>query len=85
MRVTVIIADSMVYLDGEARRVVLPPHDANWHALQWDGTRGQVEQIVGGAYAFRSFAVVAPFVEAWAANAPPPPPAPAGLMGSPPA
>lgn len=72
MRVTVIIADSAVYVDGDARRVELPPHDPNWRALQWNGEFGDVEVRVGAAYMVADPAIVEPFVAAWRAAAPSP-------------
>ena len=73
MRVTVIFDDSAVYVDGAARTVTLPAHDANWRAVQWYDTEGDVEQRVGGAFRIADAATVAPFVAAWEAAAPPPP------------
>lgn len=79
MRVTVIFDDSTVYVDGAARRVELPPHDANWRALQWHGEFGDVEVRVGAAYMVTDATIVDPFVAAWEAAAPPPaPPVPPG-------
>lgn len=77
MRVTVIFPDATVYVDGEARHVELPPHNANWRALQWSGDRGDVEVRVGAAFAVNDPAIVEPFVAAWRA-APPAPVAPPG-------
>lgn len=76
MRVTVIFPDSTVYVDGDARRVTMPPCDANWRAIQWYGDRGDVEVSVGAAFAINDFSDVAPFVDAWTAAAPPPVPPP---------
>lgn len=70
MRVTVIPADATVYVDGVARSVSLPPHDANWRALQWDGERGDVEVRVGAGFSVEDWAIVAPFHAAWEAAAP---------------
>jgi hypothetical protein len=72
MRVTVIFPDATVYVDGEARHVALPPHDANWRALQWSDDRGDVEVRVGAAYMITDPAIVEPFVAAWRAVAPAP-------------
>jgi hypothetical protein len=72
MRVTVIFDDSTVYVDGAARRVELPPHDANWRALQWHGEFGDVEVRIGAAYLVTDAAIVEPFVAAWRAAAPTP-------------
>jgi hypothetical protein len=83
MRVTVIFPDNAVYVDGVARVVQMPPHDPNWHALQWDGQRGDVEVRVGAGFSVDDPAVVAPFVAAWEAAAPPAPPAPPVPPGQP--
>ncbi len=72
MRVTVIFADSAVYVDGEARVVDLPPHDANLHAMQWDGERGDVEVRVGPGCVIADQSVIEPFVAAWHMAAPAP-------------
>lgn len=71
MRVTVIFPDATVYVDGDARRVTMPPCDPNWRAIQWYGDRGVVEVCVGAAFAVDDFSVVAPFLAAWEAAAPP--------------
>lgn len=73
MRLTVIFPDATVYVDGVARHVEMPPHDANWRAIQWDGDLGDVEVRVGAGFSIDHFDIVAPFVAAWTAAAPPPP------------
>lgn len=75
MRVTVIFPDATVYVDGVARVVQMPAHDDNWRVIQWYGDRGDVEVCVGAAFAIDDFSVVAPFLAAWEAAAPPPTPA----------
>lgn len=72
MRVTVIFDDATVYVDGDARVVQLPAHDANWRAIQWGGARGDVEVRVGAAFSIDDWALVAPFRAAWEAAAPRP-------------
>lgn len=69
MRVTVIFDDSAVYVDGVARNVTMPEHDANWRAIQWHGAAGDVEVRVGPAFRITDEGVVAPFVAAWEAAA----------------
>jgi len=69
MRVTVIPSDSAVYVDGVSRIVEMPPHDDNWHAIQWDGERGDVEVRVGAGFSVNDISVVAPFIAAWEAAA----------------
>jgi hypothetical protein len=70
MRITVIFPDNSVYVDGSHRYVALPPHDANWRAIQWYDTWGDVEVKMGSPFVVEDFAVVAPFVSAWEEAAP---------------
>ncbi len=74
MRVTIIADDGKVGVGGIFRSVDLSTLDPNIHAVQWDGTAGHIEfkdrspeQRITGISAFQ------PFVDAWAAAAPPPP------------
>lgn len=43
MKLTIIVPDNAVAIDGEFRKVALPQIAANIHAIQWDGTTGHVE------------------------------------------
>lgn len=43
MRVTIIRDDNTVAVDGESYTVDCTPLPADFHALQWDGTSGEVE------------------------------------------
>lgn len=43
MRVTIIRDDNMVIVDGVARTVSCASLQASFHALQWDGVRGEIE------------------------------------------
>ena len=43
MRVTIIRDDNTVSVDGEGYGVDCTPLPADFHALQWDGTSGEVE------------------------------------------
>jgi hypothetical protein len=70
MRITVIIPDAAVYVDGQARRVVLPPHNPTWRAIQWADGRGDVEVNVGSGFTIEDPAIVEPFLRAWRAAAP---------------
>jgi len=76
MRVTVIFDDSTVYVDGVARHVVLPPHDTNLRAIQWNGQHGDVEVRVGAGFSFRDFGLLDVFIKAWERAAPQPVAAP---------
>jgi hypothetical protein len=75
VRVTVIPSDSIVYMDGIARHVVLPPHDPNWRAIQWYSDRGDIEVYVGAGLSIDDQSIIAPFITAWEEAAPPPLPA----------
>jgi hypothetical protein len=72
MRVTVIFDDANVYVGSVARNVTMPAHDENWRAIQWCGAEGTVEVRVGSAFHISDPALIAPFVAAWEAAAPPP-------------
>lgn len=77
MRVTIIPVDSFVGVDGEFRSVDLGTIDPNIHAVQWDGTKGEIE--FNDRSANRVIDTLEPyqrFVDAWVAAAPPPPPPP---------
>lgn len=43
MRVTIVKDDNIVIVDGVARVVDCSALPENFHALQWDGSRGEVE------------------------------------------
>lgn len=45
MRVTIIKDDNTVTVNGEAHTVDLSALPADFHALQWDGARGEVEYV----------------------------------------
>jgi hypothetical protein len=83
MRVTVIFPDNAVYVDGVARVVQMPPHDPNWHALQWYDDVGDIEVRVGAGRSIEDRSIVAPYLAAWEAAAPPAPPAPPVPPGQP--
>lgn len=46
MRVTIIKSDNAVIVDGERHTVDCSGLPADFHALQWDGTQGEVEYQV---------------------------------------
>ncbi len=51
MQVTIIKDDNLVIINGEARAVDCSALPADFHALQWDGARGEVEyRMVHCAY-----------------------------------
>jgi len=76
MRLTVIIEDATVLVDGEARQVTMPSCDPNWTAIQWYGANGTIEVKAGDRIWLESDTALAPFVAAWEAAEPPPPPPP---------
>jgi hypothetical protein len=71
MRLTAIIEDGIIIVDGAPRRVVMPVCDANWTAIQWYGTYGTVEVKVGERVWLENDTALAPFVAAWELAAPP--------------
>lgn len=46
MRIVIVKDDNTVIVDGEAREVDCTKLPADFHALQWDGARGEVEYSV---------------------------------------
>jgi hypothetical protein len=71
MRLTVIIEDATVIVDGDARTVTMPTCDTNWTAIQWYGAHGTIEVKLGDRIWLESDATLAPFIAAWEAAAPP--------------
>jgi hypothetical protein len=43
MRLTIVVPDSNVGVDGEFKKLNLASMDENIHAVQWNGTRGHIE------------------------------------------
>ena len=43
MRVTIVREDNLVIVDGEGHTVDCSELQAPFHALQWDGVRGEIE------------------------------------------
>jgi len=85
MKISVNFADRYVHVDGEARKVILPKHDPNWTAIQYDSGHKftGVEVKRGAAFSFQgdAKAMVEPYLKAWKAAAIPPSRAP--TSGSP--
>lgn len=75
MRVSVLVADSMVVVDGVSRTVDLSDVDKNILAIQWDGIRGEVERVPGPwpVEILTDARAVLPYVNRWIAAEPPPP------------
>jgi hypothetical protein len=74
MRLTAVIEDNTVLVNGEARTVDLSVVDPNWHAVQWYGAHGTIEVKQGDRVWLDAFDGIAWIYEAWLL-APPPPPA----------
>jgi hypothetical protein len=72
MRLTAIIEDAAVIVDGVARAVSMPACDANWTAIQWYGTHGTIEVKIGDRIWLETDEALAPFVAAWEAAEPTP-------------
>lgn len=75
MRVSVVPEDRCITVDEVQRHVDMPPVDENWRALSYDGSTlrfevrsGFMDTVSGDSAA----QIIAPFVEAWEAAAPPP-------------
>ena len=43
MKVSIVVPDSLVIIDGEMRTVSMAGVEEGVHAVQWDGTRGDAE------------------------------------------
>lgn len=74
MRLTIVVPDSFVGIDGEFREVNLSSLNPNIRAVQWDGTQGHVEYFDGKANTnltdINAFSAV---IAAWQALTPPAP------------
>ena len=58
-KVSVIFEDNAVAVDGAGLTLAsLPPHDASWRALQWDGARGHIEKQGGARQEFFTDAAI---------------------------
>ena len=83
MRLTIIVPDSVVGIDGEFRELNLSALPANVHAVQWDGAKGHVEYSDGSPNTpLTSISTFDTIVSAWYAITAPPlePPAPPTLV-----
>lgn len=78
MRATIVKDDDTVIVDGERHMVDCSNLPADFHALQWDGTRGEIEYRVTrcdhcGAQSKKGNVLVSdlapyqPYVDAWRA------------------
>ncbi|HSK40923.1 MAG TPA: hypothetical protein VK943_14240, partial [Arenibaculum sp.] len=64
MRVSVIVPDRVIVLDGEPLVCELPA-SAGKHALQWNGTVGHIEHDDGQNEILRDASAVQPYIRAW--------------------
>lgn len=81
MRVTIVIEDACVIVDGDALGGLSLPASTNVHAIHWHGTYGIIERKVGGSERFTDPTLIQPYLDVWAARRseldnPPPPPDP---------
>lgn len=77
MKLTIIVPDSIVGIDGEFRELNLSALPANVRAVQWDGVAGHVEYSDGKPnLAITSVAPYNSIVSAWNALTPAPTPEP---------
>lgn len=69
MRVSVIVEDRTVVVDGVALIVEVPPESVGIHAIQWDSdsARGSIERTDGHGHVLTDDKIVAPYVAAWRA------------------
>ena len=77
MRVTIIVSESRVGVDGEFRVVDLAGLNMTIHAVQWDSvlSAGDIEyRQPRRNEKITNFAPYQVFVDRWTAAAPPPPP-----------
>lgn len=74
MRLTIIVPDGVVGIDGEFRKVDLTQQPVNVRAVQWDGAKGHVEYEDGSPNtllsSIKDFDTI---VTAWNVLTPPPP------------
>lgn len=71
MRLTIIKADHMVYVDGVPLPVECSDLPEDFHALQWDGSDGWIEFVQGASgpaklnEAISDIAPYQPYIDAW--------------------
>jgi len=76
MIVTIVPSDGNVLVDGEARTVDMTGIDPAIHAVQWDGTAGEIEYTRADGRGNESITDISPFqvfIDRWTAAAPLPP------------
>jgi hypothetical protein len=75
MRVSIIVPDRMVIVDGVARQVDVSGVELHTHAIQWDGSVGEIEygKPINRNELFADFSPYQFLVDRWTAAAPPPP------------
>tara|TARA_R110000822_G_C15272782_1_gene489391 strand:+ start:801 stop:1307 length:507 start_codon:yes stop_codon:yes gene_type:complete len=71
MKLTIVVDDNAVGVNGEFREVVLP-NMGNIHAIQWDGTKGHVEYKDQPNESIQSITEFQSIIDLWTALTPPP-------------
>ena len=76
-RITIVPADNIVHVDGEARNISMAGIDPTIHAVQWFGDVGEVEFNDGSPHTtIINLAPFQTFIDRWTAAAPVPLPPP---------
>lgn len=75
MRVSIVVPDMMVIVDGVARIVDVSGLPASVHSIQWDGAAGEIEygKPINRNVSFTDLAPYQFVVDRWLAAAPTPP------------
>lgn len=68
MKISIIPADKTIVIDGVALVFDFPIFSTKVHAIQWNGTSGNIEYTKGAATWFDNIAIVEPFIEAYNAE-----------------
>jgi hypothetical protein len=66
MRVSVVVPDSTIVVDGAPLRFDFPVEDNTIEAIQWDSVAlsGSIQRH-GSSESFKDPAIIAPYIEAW--------------------
>ena len=78
MRVSIVVPDNIVIVDGVARTVDMTGVEPFLHAVQWHGTTGEAEygKPLNSNVPLTDLSAYQFLVDRWAAVVPPPPPPP---------
>lgn len=69
MQVSIIPKDKTIVINGKPLVFDFPVFSPKIHAIQWNGTSGNIEYTQGAATWFDNVAIVEPFIDAWNAEA----------------